>query len=119
MYEEAIAQSQRFVARDGAPEKWQGYPLLAYGYAMAGRSDEAMKILNEQKRLAKRGYISPYNFAVIYAGLGDKDKAFEYLNKAYEEFNSNMPHFPRRPMFDSLHSDPRYTELLRKMNYPI
>ncbi len=59
--------------------------MLAYAYAMAGRRDEALKILDEQKRLAAQGYISPYNFAIIYTGLGDKDKAFEWLEKGYEQ----------------------------------
>src|SRR5205807_10263585 len=84
MYQEAIDELQKVIAKDNAPEKWTGYPLLAYAYAIAGRRDEAMKILNEQKELAKQRYISPFNFAVIYTGLGDKDRAFEYLNKAFE-----------------------------------
>jgi hypothetical protein len=70
----------------------------------------------EQKRLAKQGFISPYNFAIMYAGLGEKDRAFEYLKKAIEEKVTPIYHFPGRPMFDSLHSDPRYAELLRRMN---
>ena len=96
-------------------EKWTGYPLLAYAYASAGRRGEALKILNEQKEFAKRNYLSPFNFAIIYTGLGDKDRAFEYFNKAFEEGSQQMPHFATRPLFDSLHSDPRYRQLLRKM----
>jgi hypothetical protein len=97
-------------------QRWDGYPILAYAYAKAGRHDKVLQILAEQKRSAEQGYISSYNFAIIYTGLGNKDKAFEYLNKAYDERASPLYHFPYRPMFDSLHSDPRYTQLLRKMN---
>jgi len=116
MYQEAIAEMQKVVARENAPERWDTYPILAYAYAAAGKRDETLKILNEQSELAKKGYISPYNFAIIYTGLGDNDRAFEYLNKAYEEHAPVLQHFPSRPMFDSLHSDPRYTDLLRRMN---
>lgn len=116
MYEEAIAWMQKVVAKDNAPERWDRHPILAFAYAVAGRRDEALKVLEEQKRLAKSGYISPFNFAIIYTGLGDKDRAFEYLNQAIEERAPMLHHFPSRPLFDSLRSDPRFTELLRRMN---
>lgn len=116
MYPEALAEMEKAVADDKAPERWDRLPILAFAYAVAGRREDALKILEEQKRLAKQGYMSPYNFAIIYMGLGDKDKAFEYLNQAFDEHAQPLYLFPHRPMFDSLHSDPRYTELLRKMN---
>ena len=90
--------------------------MLGYAYAVAGKRDEALKILHEQKQLAKHSYISPYNFAIICTGLGDKDRAFEWLEKAYEERSQALVHLKSRPMFDTLRSDPRYTELLWKMN---
>ena len=118
MYQEAIAEMQKVIARENAPERWDTYPILAYAYAAAGKRGEALKILDEQSELAKKGYISPYNFAIIYTGLGDKDRAFEYLNKAYEEHVPVLQHFPSRPMFDPLHSDPRFADLVRRMNLP-
>src|SRR5438445_10360243 len=118
MYQEAIAEMQKVVARENAPERWDGQPILAYAYAAAGKRDEALKILNEQSELAKKGYISPYNFAIIYTGLGHKDRDFEYLNKAYEERTPVLQHFPSRPLFNTLHSDPRFVDLLRRMNLP-
>jgi len=118
MYQEAIAEMQKVIARENSPERWDTFPILAYAYAAAGKRYEALKILNEQNEAAKKGYISPYNFAIIYTGLGDKDRAFEYLNKAYEEHAPVLQHFPSRPMFDPLHSDPRFADLLRRMNLP-
>jgi Flp pilus assembly protein TadD len=115
MYKEGVAEMQKAIALDNAPERWDRYPLLAYAYAMAGRRDEALKILNEQKRLAKRAPISPYNFAIIYTGLGDKDRAFAWLQKGYEQGIRLIYRLKSRPMFDGLRSDPRYGELLRKM----
>jgi DNA-binding winged helix-turn-helix (wHTH) protein/TolB-like protein/Flp pilus assembly protein TadD len=116
MYNEAIARMQKVVTNENAQVHWGGHPMLAYTYAVAGQRDEAVRILGEQNELAKQRYISPYNFAVIYMGLGDKDRAFEYLEKAYEEHPQTMVHLKSQPMFDNLRSDPRYTELLRKMN---
>ena len=88
--------------------------MLAYAYGVSGQRDEALKILNEQKRLAKQRYIASYNMAIIYIGLGDKDRAFEYLNKAHDE-GTNLLQVARRPLFDSLRSDPRYTALLQRI----
>ncbi|HXI94415.1 MAG TPA: protein kinase, partial [Blastocatellia bacterium] len=116
MYEKGVAEIQKAVTLDNAPERWDRHPLLAYAYSMAGRRDEALKILNEQKRLEKQRYISPYNFAIIYTGLGDKNRAFEWLEKGYEQRIPLIYRLKNRPMFDSLRSDPRYADLLRKMN---
>jgi tetratricopeptide (TPR) repeat protein len=116
MYKEAIAEMQKGVGLDNDAERWDRHPMLAYAYAMAGSRDEALKILEEQKRLAKHSYISPYNFAIIYTGLGDMDGAFEWLEKGYEQRTQFVYRLKREPMFDSLRSEPRYADLLRKMN---
>jgi serine/threonine-protein kinase len=117
---EGVAEMQKGVALDvtlgKTPERWDRYPLLAYALAAAGRRDEALKILDEQQRLAKQRYVSPYNFAIIYTGLGDKDRAFEWLTKCVEQRTLIIFHLKSRPLFDPLRSDPRYAELLRKMN---
>lgn len=115
MYKDGIAELQKAVALDNAPERWDRYPMLAYAYAVSGKRDDALKILAEQKQVAKQRYIASYNFAIIYTGLDDKARAFEYLNKAYDE-GMHLVQVPSRPLFDSLRSDPRYTELLRRLN---
>jgi serine/threonine-protein kinase len=121
MIEEGLAETQKGIALDDTlaktPERWDRYPMLAYAYAMAGRRNEALKILNEQKKLAEQRYVSPYNFAIIFTGLGDKDQAFEYLTKAVDEHVRLIAREIKvRPRFDSLRSDPRYPLLLRRMN---
>jgi serine/threonine-protein kinase len=117
---EGVAEMENGVALDATlartPERWDRYPLLAYAYAAAGRGDAALKILVEQQRLAKQRYVSPYNFAIIYTGLGDKDQAFEWLTKSVEQHTLILVHLKCRPLFDPLRSDPRYAELLRRMN---
>jgi hypothetical protein len=90
--------------------------MLAHALALAGRRDEALTILEAQKKLAKQRYVSPYNFALIYTGLGDNDQAFEWLAKCIEQRTRLVYRLKARPMFDPLRSDPRYTELLRRMN---
>src|SRR2546427_3160236 len=117
---EGVAMMQKGMALDATldktPERWDRYPLLAYAYAAAGRRDEAQKILDEQQRLAKQRYVSPYNFAILYTVLGDKDRAFEWLTKCVEQRTPIIHHLKSRPLFDSLRSDPRYADLLRHMN---
>jgi tetratricopeptide (TPR) repeat protein len=120
MYEESVAAMQKGVALDATlaktPERWDRYPMLAYAYARAGRRDQALKILATQKELAKERDVSPYNFAIIYTGLGDKDQAFEWLEKCIEQRTRLVYRLKVRPMFDPLRSDPRYPVLLRRMN---
>ena len=116
VYQEGIAELKKAVTLGDDPVAWDRYPMLAYAYAVAGMREEALKILEEQKRLAKKTYVSPYNFAIIYTGLGEKDRAFEYLNRAFDDCVYPMSQFSVRPIFDPLRSDPRYNELLRRMN---
>ena len=115
MYEEAIAELSEARALDNAPQRWGRFAALAYVYALSGNTYEARKMLAELKDLAKERYIPPGNFALIYTGLGEKDLAFACLEKAYET-NFVYPFIKVDPMFDSLRSDPRFTDLLRRMN---
>ena len=92
---------------------------LAYAYAATGRKAEARKILHEWLRQSENKYVSPYMIATVYASLEDKDKAFEYLEKAYQEKSSDLPYFLRADLrLDTLRSDPRFQDLLRRMNFP-
>ena len=117
---EGVAEMEKGMALaaslDETAQRWDRYPLLAYAYAAAGRRAEALKILDDQKRLAEQRNVSPYNFAIIYTGLGDKDRAFEWLRKCIEQRTLIIFHLKSRPLFDSLRSDPRYPDLLRRMN---
>ncbi len=79
---------------------------------------EARKVLEELKELSKQRYVSPYNIACIYAGLNDKDKAFEWLDKAYEERSFFIAMLKVETVFDNLRPDPRFQELVRKVGLP-
>jgi len=115
MYREAIEELQKAKALDNSPERQGRFAWLAYAYAVSGQRAEAQKMLDELQETAKQRYIPPYNFALIYTGLGERDQAFLWLEKAYEEHAQNLTHLKANPMFDSLRSDPRFTDLLRRI----
>jgi TolB-like protein/tetratricopeptide (TPR) repeat protein/class 3 adenylate cyclase len=70
------------------------------------------------QRKARTGYVYPYDIAKLYADLGDMDHAFEWLNTAYQEHGTGLIGLRTDFMFDSLRSDPRYAELVRKIGFP-
>ena len=91
---------------------------MACAYAATGRKTEAKKILRDWLRQSKTSYVSPYMIATVYVGLGEKDKAFEYLEKAHQEKASDLPYLLKADLrMDSLRSDPRFQDLMR-MNFP-
>jgi TolB-like protein/Tfp pilus assembly protein PilF len=110
MHAEAIAELQKVQALGGGRGA-----QLAYAYALAGRKDEAKKILEELKEESKQHYVSPFDFALIYMGLGDKDQAFEWFNKTFDENPYRIAFIKVNPRFDRLRSDPRFAVLLRRM----
>jgi TolB-like protein/DNA-binding winged helix-turn-helix (wHTH) protein/Tfp pilus assembly protein PilF len=92
---------------------------LAHAYAVTGRKFEAQKILHEWLRQSETSYVSPYMIATVHASLGQKDKAFEYIERAYKERSSDLTYFLRADLrVDSLRSDPRFQDLMRRMNFP-
>ena len=91
---------------------------LGYIYGIAGKREQALGILNHYLELSKKEFIWNSSIAIIYIGLGEKDKAFEWLDKAYEQSEGWMVQLKVDPMFDSLRSDPRFKDLLERMNFP-
>jgi len=112
MYDEAIAEFR--MAEELSGELW-ARTELAHAYAASDRKDEAQKILDEFKGRPERSNFSPYQMAIIYAGLGEKDRAFERLERAYEERNHGLVELKVEPMLDGLRSDPRFTDLLQRI----
>ena len=88
---------------------------LGWGYAVAGQRAEAQKVLEELKKRSEGEYIRPYYFAQIYSGLGEKDLAFKWLVKAYEQSDISLATILVDETLDNLHSDSRFNLILQKM----
>jgi adenylate cyclase len=114
LYREALAELER--ARELLGDNAEILSMIGYTHAAAGRRTEAEQVLQELDGLSRQRYISPYHAAVIYAGLGEKDKAFGRLEQAYQEREGRMTLLKSAPEFDGLRSDPRLTTLLQRMN---
>jgi serine/threonine-protein kinase len=112
-YEEAIAEFKQAISL--SPNDFDYLTALGHTYAASGRRSEAQKILEELKELSKQRYVSAYNMAVIHAGLGQKDQAFAWLEKAYEEHSSWMWVIKVEPRLDNLRPDPRFAALVRRV----
>jgi len=111
-FDEAIAEIQTAISL-GVGQG--GLVNLGYTYAVAGRRDAAERIISELMGLAKQRYVSPAAVACIYAGLGKKDQAFEWLEKSYQEHGWDMLSLKIHPMLDGLKSDPRFSDLVRRV----
>lgn len=77
-----------------------------------------MKLLTELKSPSKRNYVFPSSVALIYAGLGEKDRALEWLEKGYREHDAGLVYLKIEPGFDPLRSDPRFKDLVRRVGLP-
>lgn len=110
-FDDAIAELQKNRELGGYDQRG----IIGHVYAISGQRGEAQKLLDQLHEESKHKYVSPYNFARIYEGLGEKDQAFAWLEKAYAERDSNITLLKVDSEFDSLHSDPRFTELLRRI----
>ena len=114
MHDEAIGEFQKAIDISGHSGVLNS--SLAYVYAVLGRKDEATKIAKDIEARRDQNPSAEANIALIYVGLGDQDKAMIWLNKGYEaRFN---PSILLRPAFDSLRSDARFKELLRRVGLP-
>jgi len=116
MFKESIAETEKALAI--SPGNSATLLNLGYAYAVAGRRAEAQKVLDQLNERSKQKYISPRLMARLYVGLGKKDKAFAYLEKSYEDrsIQFGFGSINVDPTFDPLRSDPRFQDLLRRMN---
>jgi tetratricopeptide (TPR) repeat protein len=113
MYAEAIAARLKAISYSKGSANLLG--ALAHAYAIAGQRSDAERILHQLKELTKQQYVSAYSFAEAYTGLGQKDRAMEWLEKAYEENSGQMIYLKLQPSMDPLRSDARFQSLLRRM----
>ena len=94
------------------------YPWLGFAYGMAGRRREALEILARLDKASRDRFVSPQSFAVVHLGLGDREKALAWLEKAYDQHAFEVLGFSGE-IFDHLRDDPRFQDLLRRLRLPI
>jgi serine/threonine-protein kinase len=113
MYGEAIARL------DDAMVQFERLPRLvaaqACAYAVAGDSTEALRRLGELEKLSEERFVDPFWFSAVYVALGEHDRAFEMLERAYEAGSMRLPFVSVDPKFDALRDDPRFNELLGRI----
>ena len=99
-----------------------GTPLmvsaLANAYARAGNKVEAEKLLAGLVAASKNNYVSPYYFAVVHVGLGEDEKAIDWLEKAYSDRSNGLVFLKMEPSLDKLRSNPRFQQLQQKLHFP-
>jgi tetratricopeptide (TPR) repeat protein len=91
---------------------------VGYAYAVAGRRPEAEKILDQLEQLSHERWVNPMDVATIYSGLGDRERAFEWLEKAYRERSTWLIYLNVDRFWDPIRSDPRFADLVRRVGLP-
>ncbi len=112
-YSEAIAELQKAVQLSGGERQLLGH--LGYAYAISGKGADALAILKEVQGKYQKHEALAQDVAAIYSGLGDKDQAFAWLEKDFEARSGQLARIRWEPPFESLRSDPRFADLLRRM----
>src|SRR5262249_33344585 len=90
--------------------------MLAHAYALAGKKEDARRLLADLEKRARQNYVSPYPLATVPAAPGETDQAFSLLQRAAAERSTELVYVKFDPKLDGLHADPRFGELLRTMN---
>ena len=117
LWDQAINAYQKLVTlTDSSPISLGN---LGSAYAIAGFKDEALQCLEKLDKIAENRYVSPYYRALIFMNLGDLDRTFELLEKAFEEKENWLIFFKVMPFVDRLRSDPRFNQLLKKIGHEI
>ncbi|HWQ33662.1 MAG TPA: protein kinase [Blastocatellia bacterium] len=115
MFEVAIEELQKAIALSPGGNN---RALLGYAYAAGDRKSEAQQILDTLQELSKEQYISPVYIAAIYGELGESEQAFTWLEKAYADRSGTLILLNVNPMMDSLRADPKFRNLVQRLNLP-
>ena len=115
-YDEAIREFEKAVELSEGSDLY--LMRLGHAYAVSGRKDKALDILEKLKADLEEKFVSPDAFAFLYIGLGENDLALTWLTKAVEDHPSQIITLPVDPIYDPLRDDPRFQDLLHRMNFP-
>jgi serine/threonine protein kinase/tetratricopeptide (TPR) repeat protein len=118
MYPQVIEELRAFGQLSGSRDESEFASAMEQGFRSAGWKGALTKGVEIRQAQRKTGYSSAYNIAALYADLGDKDQAFRWLNTAYQERDWLLLGLKTDFAFDSIRSDPRFAELVRKVGLP-
>ncbi|HXM42781.1 MAG TPA: winged helix-turn-helix domain-containing protein [Bryobacteraceae bacterium] len=110
---EAIAEFER--SRALAPDATLTLSGLAAAQARSGNRAEAMQLLAQLQKMKSERYVAPFDIAVVYVALGERDQAFDWLEKAYQDQSEMMLFLEMYEPVDDLHDDPRFQDLVRRV----
>ncbi len=113
MFSEAIAEFKQ--VQTLAPGTPLGLAELGHVYAISGNKSKAREVLRQLEELAKRRYVTAWYLALIYAGLGENDRALHSLDTAFDEHSFGLATLKVDPRLDPLRSDPRFINLMRRV----
>jgi len=120
----AVAYSMKGAVREALEEYQIAYKLnddptvlglLGHFQAITGKQNEALKTLSQMTEISQRRYVPAYSVAQVYAGLGERDQAFQWLEKSYQDHATDLFLIKVDPTLDNLHSDPRFADLVRRV----
>ena len=121
-YEQAGAFADAIAAFEKAAELSRRHPTyladLGHGFAIAGRRADALNVLAELHEVSSQRYVAARGIAEIHIGLGEVDEAFVWLERGFQQRNGWLIHMRDNPRYDPLRTDPRYLDLVRRMNFP-
>jgi TolB-like protein/Flp pilus assembly protein TadD len=115
MYAEAVQELQQAVTLAGGDPYYEG--SLGHVYAISGEPEKARAMLQDFQNRRRKHFVPAYAIALVYAGLGDNDHAFNWLENAYEDRSNSMAYLDQDPELNSLHPDPRFVQLSRRINF--
>jgi DNA-binding winged helix-turn-helix (wHTH) protein/TolB-like protein/Flp pilus assembly protein TadD len=116
LYEQALKACRKAAEFSGGAT--EATSLAGYVYAVSGQRQQAENTLQALRRTSERRYVPPYNFALLYQGLGNSDEALQWLEKAYEQRDVHMVFLPVDPKWDTLRNNPHFMDLTRRLNLP-
>jgi len=114
-FDEAVAAAKKAGEFSGGNS--EAVSLAAYALAKSGRRDAALTILEELKSRSNERYVPSYNVAMIYNGLGETEEAINHLEKAFKDHDARMILLKVEPKWNNLRTEPRFIELMRRMNF--
>jgi len=115
MFAEAIAEARR--ATELSKAQTVSVSLEGYALVKLGKPDEARDVLDKLLKLSKERFVPPYHIALIYNGLGDRDQAFEWLERGFEQRDPKMAFLKVDPKWNNVRDDPRFMDLMRRVGF--